>query len=240
MKKKSFRFSSLESEEILHVIRDENGLKEAIYDFLKLSLAKDDLTLPDDDIKKYAQDQVNKIKEKISSKGIPDSLQKILVCKTKGELEKVTANLTISHEDFASFIYNCAVANLAHEMKSFQYIPDHLQTNPEEKKSFFQSSVGNLEGQALKFFKKISNQFKFRKNVVAHLFVGETDWHCFYFSYDDLFGIKKSGKNHWEYGDHVHYTSSLFGIHVTKERAWTELDNKKYNLPNLHIKYFKN
>jgi hypothetical protein len=97
--------------------------------------------------------------------------------------------------------------------------------------------VGPIKGDALKFVNKIDQQFKQRKNVVAHLFTKDEIWHCFYFTYQDAFGTKMSGENHWKYGDHIHYTSHLFGRQMKKEEVWADLDKKQYNFKNLHIKY---
>ena len=73
---------------------------------------------------------------------------------------------------------------------------------------------------------------KNRTNVVAKFLDKGNIWHCFLWTWDSIKG-KEVGNI-----PHIHYISSAFGKHITRESVLKELAKGKYNLESMiHIKY---
>lgn len=189
-------------------------------------------------IHNMAKELHEKMLAEIKSKGVSEKLLELLNAPDKKSASRIARSMTINHEEFANLTYNYSDYGYLKESKFFEYIPDHLKTNDFERNAFF-SAKGQLANQdASRFFRKITNTLKERKNVCAHLFSKDNEWHCFYFTYNDIAGERIQGKSHWSGGDHLHYISHFWGR--SKEEVWAELSEKKYSLTGEHIKYVFN
>jgi hypothetical protein len=109
----------------------------------------------------------------------------------------------------------------------------------EEENAFLSNGIGLFKTEAAKkFVRKIQGAFQRRKNLNAHLFENGSEWHIFWFTFDDINSGAKGMNPHWTEGDHVHYTSYLWGH--KKEEAWEDLASGKYSISGEHIKYKNN
>lgn len=68
-----------------------------------------------------------------------------------------------------------------------------------------------------------------RKNIHAHLFEKQAQWHCFYFTFNDVQG------SHGSMGSHIHYISSLWRLDLKK--IWSEFEKKDHPWQGVHIPY---
>jgi hypothetical protein len=74
---------------------------------------------------------------------------------------------------------------------------------------------------------------KERRQIYAHLLERDVEWHCFYFSYND---IAPKETNHHRYGPHIHYVSHLWTY--DKEETWKRFDTRFTEIGDApHIKF---
>ena len=79
-----------------------------------------------------------------------------------------------------------------------------------------------------------SSQLLERRWIHAHLFECGSNWHCFYFSHQD---IEPGTGNHWEYGCHLHYISHLWP-NKKKRWIWDKFNKRSTEIKDsLHIRF---
>jgi len=209
---------------------DQEGLIQMDVD-LKLAelYAKGVVITPD--IKSQVKQDVQRRKveyhDKVNQLGVPDKLKKLFLITKKAKAEQYVKELVLTEYDLFLLIHNCSQIRFTHRSKFKPYIPEHLvvsNTDIDEMKT----------GHPKKVSTKISAGLSQRRYIHAHLFECGSDWHCFYFSHQD---IEPADANHWKYGCHVHYISHLWP-NLGKRWIWNKF-NKRYTeiSGSLHIRF---
>ncbi len=165
---------------------------------------------------------------RISAAGVPTSLADMLLSKDRYEVEKVARGVTITEYQLFQLIHNCAQVGFRHRSRFPQYVPKHLVITEEDRAEMKQ-------GEPRPFIKKISPLLQERRCIHVHFFNRGTEWHCFWFSYEDI--EPTADKNHWLHGPHVHYISHLWA-NYTKAAIWASFDRRKTQISgNLHVRF---
>lgn len=163
---------------------------------------------------------------KVRQVGVPDKFEKLFLITKKAEAEQYLRQVVVSEYDLFLLIHNCSQIHFTHRSKFKEYTPEHLEvsdTDLNEMKS----------GKPKQFFKKTDSQLLERRLIHVHLFECGSDWHCLYFSHQDI----EPSNNHWEYGCHLHYVSHLW---PNKKKGWIwNKFNKRYTKikDSLHIRF---
>ncbi len=168
---------------------------------------------------------------------VPDHLQKLLEIDKKAELVKYSKNLVIEKEQFAMLVHNCHRIGYRHARKTKDFVPEHLHPNNEEVASLSSIKTGEtLSKDALKFVQKISQSFKQRRLLVAHVFYNDSQWHIFYFDQRDLEDFEK---NHWKEGSHIHFVNYLWPDYNPSD-LWVLFDKANASIGGkIHIRFLQ-
>lgn len=113
-----------------------------------------------------------------------------------------------------------------HSKMGFLYKKEEIQ---QEYKDFVESFNNDRK---IKKKQLVSNFFKTRKHLICHFFYNDNEWHCFYWSPQDLLG-------HGQFWDkpHMHYNSSFIS-NITKEEFENRLRKFEYS-NTIHIELEK-
>jgi hypothetical protein len=209
---------------------DQEGLVQMDVDLqLEQLRAKGNLITPD--VKARVKNSVERKKteyhNKVSQIGIPDKFEKLLLITKKSEAKQYCRNTVISEYDLFLLIHNCSQICFTHRSKFKQFVPEHLtvtKTDRDELKA----------GKPKRFSKKTGSILLERRYIHVHMFEHSKNWHCFYFSHQD---IEPKSTNHWKYGSHLHYVSYLWSK-LTKRWVWYKF-NKRFTeiSDSLHIRF---
>jgi len=177
-------------------------------------------------IEEYNRQRQDETEREIDAEGIPDQFIKLFEIKRKAAVIKYCNKLELSDEELFLLCHNSSQIGYKRSSKYPEYIPEHLQLN----KSHIHTLIKN---DPQKFSKLVHQAFSERRRICVHLFENNDQWHCFYFSYQDM-GSRE--QPHWRYGDHIHYVSYLWPNH-TKDEIWGSFDVRKTNISDsIHIK----
>ena len=166
-------------------------------------------------------------RDKVNQVGIPDKIRDLFQLTKKREAEKYSRELVLSEYELFLLIHNCNQISFTHRSKFKQYIPEHLRVSDADRAEM-------NTGTPKTFLKKISAGLLERRYIHVHLFEYSSNWHCFYFSHDD---INPEGTNHWKYGCHLHYVSHLWS-NFKKGQIWKAFNKRSTEISgNLHIKF---
>jgi hypothetical protein len=165
-------------------------------------------------------DQAEKIETDARRPGITRDVRELLGASRKKEAKRVADRMTLTKTDFTSLVLNCADLRLSHHKKHLQFVPQELASRRENGDEF----------------RRVRAIFQQRKNRVVHFFSNMDSWHCFTFTYNDVFGDAQTGRHHWEMGAHVHYTSHLF-THLDRKTVWESLVNRNAEFSGVHIRW---
>lgn len=164
---------------------------------------------------------------KVDQVGVPDKIKTLFQITRKAKAEQYSRKLVLSEYDLFLLIHNCTQIRLAHRSKFKIYVPDHLTVLDADRDEL---KVGNPK----LFLTKVRSGLLERRYIHVHLFEYGSDWHCFYFSHDD---IDPEDSNHWKYGCHLHYVSHLWP-NLEKEQIWNCFDERSTEISgNLHIRF---
>ena len=214
----------------LYFACDQEGLVQMDADMqLEQLRAKGRLITPD--IKAQVKSNVERRKaeyhDKVNQIGVPDKLKKLFLITKKPEVEQYSRNLVLSEYDLFLLIHNCSQIRFTHRSKFKQYIPEHLivsHTDRDEMKA----------GNPKKFLTKTSSILLERRYIHVHLFEHGLDWHCFYFSHQD---IEPASANHWKHGCHLHYISHLWPK-LKKRWIWSKFNKRFTQISgSFHIRF---
>lgn len=162
----------------------------------------------------------------ISNEGIPENLKILLEITKKAEAEKYCRRLSISELELFLLIHNCNQMNFEHRAKFPMYVPPQLEITDGDETSL-------KSGNPRPYSKKMKSILLERRHIHVHLFQRDAEWHCFYFSYEDI----EPNDNHWKHGCHLHYVSYLWPNH-TKDGIWNTFDIRFTDIPGkLHIRF---
>lgn len=177
--------------------------------------------------KSDVQQRKAKYNDKVNQVGVPDKLKNLFLITRKAEAEQYSRRTVLSEYDLFLLIHNCSQIRFAHRSKFKPYIPKHLKVSDTDRNEM---KAGNPK----KFLKKTRAQLLERRYIHAHLFECGSDWHCFYFSDQD---IEPSSENHWKYGCHLHYISHLWP-RLKKRLIWNEFNKRSTEITgSLHIRF---
>lgn len=165
--------------------------------------------------------------DKVNQIGVPDKLKKLFLITKKTEVEQYFRNIVLSEYDLFLLIHNCSQIRFTHRSKFKPYVPKHLIVSGTDR---YAMKAGNPK----KFLTKIRSTLLERRYIHVHLFEHGLDWHCFYFSYQD---IEPASTNHWEYGCHLHYISHLWP-QLRKRWVWNKFNQRSTRISgSLHIRF---
>lgn len=163
-----------------------------------------------------------------------DNFFSFLNCKNKKKQESILSKETYDSFKLTAIIYkaweeyNFTFSFYRFEKKPAVYnnkkFPDlyHLQSD---------NSL-NIIGSTDLSDGQLRGALKERNVIVASFLDNGKIWHCFFHTYNSINGVEVGGQ------PHMHYISSAFGNHVTRERVLSELQKFRYKLPPMkHLAY---
>lgn len=187
-------------------------------------------------IEEWARETAQSTFERLRNRGIPAHLVELFKQTQKKDAVRLAKNMTITGTELSSLILNCDSIGFLHSPFHLDIIPEHLYPTEAEEKAFKENGVGAFKTQeAKKFVRKLSAMLDQRKMVHGHLFENQHEWHLLYFTPDDAMATQRGKVPHWVGGNHIHYTSHLWGL--DREVIWSSLQNPPYIIKNEHIKY---
>ncbi len=165
--------------------------------------------------------------DKVDQIGVPDTLKRLFSITKKAEVEQYCRSIVPSEYDLFLLIHNCSQIHLAHRSKFKQYVPDHLTVSRVDRDEM---KAGNPK----RFLTKTHSILLERRYIHAHLFERGANWHCLYFSHQD---IEPTSSNHWKYGCHLHYISHLWPK-LRKRWIWHKFNKRFTEISgSLHIRF---
>lgn len=214
----------------LYYVSDQEGLCQMAVDLVVFQFLQNGINLSPADKSqilndvKFERDIYN---SKVTNRGVPEKLLKLLQISTKSEADKYCKSLIISEFELFLFIQNCHLIGFEHKSKFPDYVPAHLIISDTDTTKL-------KNGNTKPVSKKLGPLLDERRRINVHLFYRNSEWHCFYFSDDD---IEKNENNHWKNGSHIHYISFLWPSY-TQEQIWRSFDTRKTKLSgNIHIRF---
>ena len=165
---------------------------------------------------------------------VPDYLQELLAIEKKAELKRFCKKITITQDDLIRLIFNCSTIGYLHARKHHEFVPKHLPPKDNELRALGRATTGDtLTGDAEKCVNKISQIFKERRQLSAHVFYNDAKWHIFYFDLDDT----DERSNHWKHGSHIHFVNYLWP-NLDINNLFGLFDEAESNVAGkLHIRY---
>ncbi len=214
----------------LYFATDQEGLIQMDVDMeLEQLRAKGRFITPD--IKSQVKSDVQRRKaeyhDKVNQIGVPDKLKELFLIARKTEAEQYSRKIVLSEYDLFLLIHNCSQIRFTHRSKFKQYIPEHLVVSDSDRDEM-------KAGHPKKAFTKMDSILLERKYIHVHLFEFSSDWHCFYFTHQD---IEPTSANHWKYGCHLHYISHLWS-RLKKRWVWNKFNQRSTEISgSLHIRF---
>lgn len=214
----------------LYFATDEEGLVQMDIDMkIEEMRAKGAVITPN--IKSMVKNSVKRQKaeyhNKVNEIGIPKKLENLFHITKKSQVEKYSRQLVLSEYDLFLLIHNCNQIRFTHRSKFKQYIPDHLKVLDTDRAEM-------KDGNPKVVLKKIRSGLVERRQLHVHLFESGSNWHCFYFSHQD---IDPADTNHWNYGCHLHYISHLWP-NLNKRHIWGKFNQRFTEISgSLHIRF---
>jgi hypothetical protein len=159
--------------------------------------------------------------------------------KDKSDAERFCRTLTIRQADFAQFVWRAQTGELApyrYESHFHERPIPHLIPSDAERAALAVNGVGPLRDLAEKAARKISQIFRERRYLAAHLFYTPDFifWHLFYFDQRDI-AVRD---NHWRNGTHLHYASDLW-INANAVAIWNQIRVGKQRFSTVHVRFVR-
>ena len=234
---KSFRWGSITGEAgAIYTLGDDAGFEMMIKDYFTVHLEKNGIPITkevDRLLDQKAREKRIEIFRRSREAEIPDYLVALLSAPNKQEAARLIANTIIEHSDFGILISASKRIGYRHRIKSKDFVPEQLLVTDEDRSAFASSSIGPLDRKEGAAFRKIRAAFEQRKVHLCHLFQRHDEWHCFYFSFNDI----ESADNHWRGGSHVHYVSSKW-CRLKPPQVLRLFDHREVNIVgDFHVRY---
>ncbi len=214
----------------LYCPSDQEGLIQMDVDLKLAQLqSKGVLITPEIESKIKSDVQRRKVEynNKVNQVGVPDKFKNLFQITRKAKAEQYARQIVISEYDLFLLIHNCSQIRFAHRSKFKQYVPEHLRVSDTDRDEM---KTGNPK----KMMKRVSSGLLERKYIHVHLFEFSSDWHCFYFTHQD---IEPTSANHWKHGCHLHYISHLWPG-LKKKWIWSKFSKRSTDiLGSLHIRF---
>jgi len=227
------RLGSLESTHgAVYILRDREDIIKMYAEICETTFKLNGGTLTPEiknEILALCRIRQDKLDRMMDSMGIPDKLRQLLEISSKPKLKHYCNRLSISEKELIILIHNCSQIGFTHRSKFPIYVPQHLEVN--------NSDLSNLKKrEPTKFFKKINARlYGEEKRIHVHLLEKESQWHCFFCTYQDM----QSDDNHWKNGSHIHYVSYLWPDYH-KKQIWESFDKRCTDITgSIHIRFEK-
>lgn len=225
------RFGSpLSASGALYCVFDDDGLIQMDIDLQLAKLETKGMVITRDTKSQVKQDVKEKraaYREEVKRIGIPDNLKSLISTTRKNKTEQYARDTVISEHELFLLIYNCSQMGFSHRSKFRQYVPSHLSVSGADREEM-------KAGRPKRFTKKFSASLLERRYLHVHIFERGADWHCFYFSHQD---IESGDTNHWKGSCHVHYLSHLWP-NLDKKWVWSRFTKRQTDISNsLHIRF---
>lgn len=209
-----------------YIVSDQEGLIQMDIDMgLAQHYAKGIPITPDIEskVKSDVQRKRTEYHEKVNQLGVPDKLRDLFLLTKKVQAEQYCRDIVLSEYDLFLLIHNCSQINFTHRFKYKPYIPENLKV--------LDTDIAQMKaGSPKKLLKKIRAGLLERRYIHVHLFEYSSQWHCFYFSHQEL------DPDSWKYGSHLHYISHLWAD-LKKRWVWNSFNKRSTKLPGLHIRF---
>lgn len=176
-------------------------------------------------------------KAEIHRAGVRDYIKQLLRATRKADALRLAQAMILQGDDFLRLTHNCDQIGLSHDVKHHEFLHEDRRLTPEDHAALASNGVGPLSPEASRANNKIGQIFREREHRSVHLFANSRVWHCFFLSFRDVAGDPDTGAQHWAHGQHIHYLSHLWGRDFTREGVWAELDQPKYGLKTVHIRF---
>lgn len=214
----------------LYYVSDQEGLCQMAVDLEMFSLHRDGVLITSQ-LKSQIENDIRFERDiyysKIAQHGVPNNVLELFQISTKSEATKYCKNLRISEFDLYLLIQNCYQIGFIHKAKFPDFVPNHLIITDDDRKRL-------KSGNTIPVTKKLGPLLDERRHINVHMFFQNLEWHCFYFSYED---IEPQENNHWKFGSHLHYVSYLWPKY-TREQIWDAFDTRKTQISgNFHIRF---
>jgi len=174
----------------LYSVSDQEGLIQMDVDMELEQLNANGVVITPD-VRSLVKDNIQRKKaeyhEKVNQVGVPDKLKNLFQITRKAQAENYSQEIVLSEYDLFLLIHNCTQIHFTHRSKFKQYIPDHLRVSDTDRDEM-------KTGDPKKFLTKVRSGLLERRYIHVHLFEYGSDWHCFYFSHQD---IDPADTNHW-------------------------------------------
>lgn len=159
------------------------------------------------------------------AQGVPPTLTALLQLTKKSKVIAYSKRIFITQDDLFLLIHNSKQIGFSHRSKFKEYVP--------EGRRVLDTDFSRLkQGDPRTFLRKIPPIFAERKRYHVHMFANANQWHCFYFTYQDM---EDGAQPHWEHGPHLHYISYLWTDH-SKRRVWDSVDSRDIPFTGAHIR----
>jgi hypothetical protein len=221
----------------IYCFGDMRGLEAAKVDFEKHRLAALGVAI-DKDIKRRittdARRATIRLADFYTKIPIPEELRALLSVARKKEAARLCKDITVTKQGLVSLIFNAGKMRLRHRVKVKEFNPHELRMSSGEISYLSESPPGRLGSRGVKVARKLFQTFQARKIHVCHLFERRDNWHCFFFSLEELHNHRNS---HWNEGAHLHYVSSLW-CRLKPHQLLKMFDERDVRIPGkLHIRF---
>jgi len=215
----------------LYCIKDKDGGIQAYTEICVATLQANGIQVTPDieqEILSYYRQLQEECDRQLDSEGIPKKLQTLLRFTRKSKLVAYCKRITISEDELFLLLHNCSQIGLKHQSKFIEFVP--------QSRKLLDSDISDMkQGNPRKFSSKVRSIFAERKKYSVHLFSMGNEWHCFYYTYQDM---ECGGKSHWALGPHLHYVSHLWP-NYRKRQVWESFDSRNINIQGVHIKLIR-
>lgn len=212
----------------VYYVTDQEGLIRMDVDMRLEKLRAEGIAINPDIESQVIDDVQRESKEyhdKVNQIGVPDVFHKLFQINRKADVERYVRDIVLSEYELFLLIHNCNQIRFTHRSKFKQYVPEHLKVTDTDRNEM-------NEGNAKKIVKKTRSILLERRYIHVHLFEYSADWHCFYFSHQDILP-----NNHWKHGCHLHYISHLWP-RMRKRWIWNKFNQRSTEISySLHIRF---
>jgi hypothetical protein len=171
--------------------------------------------------------------DEIMQTNLLDSVYEILNSVDKNNQEKILKSpFEFTTLSFQKFVFN---AWRLHGFKYSEYLFEHPQKGVDTKalpKAFFLNEDGSIKTFGSTSLKNgvLKNAISHRKVTIAKILDKDSEWHCFYYTYNSING-KEAGEI-----PHIHYISNNWTI--DRKIVLQELSKRHHSFTsNVHINY---
>jgi hypothetical protein len=176
------------------------------------------------EIREFCQKEQAEEDKRINSLGIPKKLKILIEMKRKAAVARYCRNLKFSEWELFLLTHNCSQLGFKYRSKFTEFVPSHLKV--------LDSDINELhKGNSRKFMKKVDGILSERKRLHIHYLEKDNQWHCFYYTYEDI----ELENNHWKYGPHAHYINYLWPEYK-KKNILKSFDKRSVDISGLHIR----